>query len=240
MTTQAGMPAPLRFHAAGQWASGTVDDAGDLILPADTRRALATIAKPLSLKAKMPVFRQGEPADPVYLIRSGAVRVSHQLENGRNQVIAFHWPGDLFGLAENDLYLNSADTLTECELVRFSRTEIQTLFQKYPQLQADLLVEAIARLRQSQRHLLLVTHQRVSTRVAGFFIECSGETECYDPETGVLSLLMDRADIAEYLNTTTETVSRAIGTLEDRKLIVRLDTRHVRLDLPGLKAVLES
>ncbi|NHO32219.1 Crp/Fnr family transcriptional regulator [Acetobacter fallax] len=238
MTAAAGAPLSLRFHAAGEWPDGTVDSAGDLILSPETDAALAAIAAPVSVKAKTSVFRQGDAAASVYLIRSGAMRVAHQLEDGRNQIVAFSWSGDLFGLADHGVYLNSADALTDCDLVEFSRPALKSLFLKEPQLQGDFLVEAIADLRMSQRHLLLVTHQRVTKRLAGFLVECARQPDCYDPKTGVLSLIMDRTDIADYLSTTVETVSRTIGALEEQRLMTRIDLRHVHLDLAGLQAMM--
>ncbi len=238
MTAPAATPLSLRIRAAGEVPGDTVDSAGNLILSTQTVAALSAIAVPLDVKARTPVVRQGDEAEFVFLIRSGVIKAEHQLEDGRTQIVAFHWPGDLFGLADHDLYLNSADALTDCDLIRFSRPALKALFLTEPGLQGDFLVEAIAHLRLSQRHLLLVTHQRVAKRLAGFLIECSQKPECYDAQTGVLSLIMDRTDIAAYLNTTVESVSRMIGALEERKLITRVDARHVRLDLPGLKALL--
>jgi len=36
------------------------------------------------------------------------------LNHGDRQVVAFYWPGDLFGLAEKDFYVNSIEAITAC------------------------------------------------------------------------------------------------------------------------------
>lgn len=94
-------------------------------------------------------------------------------------------PGEPFGLGENGVYLNSACALTDCLLIRVPRAELDALCAHEPRLQQDCLVGAMAQLRLSQRHLLIVTHQRVLKRVADFLLECSRQQEVFD-RSGVL------------------------------------------------------
>lgn len=216
-----------------------VDSSGNLVLSPATLAALSSISTTVRLKDGAPIFHQGDTADFLYVVLKGAVRMSHQLEDGRNQIVAFEWPGDLFGgLVEQDTHLNAANALTDCQLVRLPHGALVRLFEKDPQLQGSFLIEAMSSLRTSQRHLLLVTHQRVIKRVAGFLLECSGQPTCFNTATNTLTLIMDRSDIADYLGTTIETVSRCLGTLEEQGMIQRMDPRHIRLDLTCLRRLL--
>lgn len=240
MTGSDHPPAPLHIRAAGQWPAGAVDAAGNLILSPETLAALSSIAEPQHVTAGTTIFHQGDTALLLGLVQSGVVRMSHHLEDGRTQIMAFHWQGDLFGLADNGVYSNQAVALTDCDIVVVRRPALKALFVTIPQLQGDFLVEATADLRLSERHLLLVTHQRVIKRLAGFLLECTQQPECYNPATGVLTLIMDRSDIADYLGTTIETISRTFGVLEEKKLTSRTDPRHIRLNVAGLKLLLRS
>ncbi|WP_166313997.1 Crp/Fnr family transcriptional regulator [Acetobacter estunensis] len=240
MDAPVSRPLPLRARAEDQRTQPEAGPVPTIVLSPEQRTLVAGIAQSVQVSAKTVIYGQGTHAEMVFLVRKGLVRITHQLEDGRSQVLAFHWPGDPFGLFENDAYLNEATALTDCELERFRLSDLRDLFTKDPQLQSAFLIGAVAELRMNQRHLLLVTHRPILKRVAGFVIECCRQPECYNASTGILTLIMDRSDIADYLGTTVETVSRALGVLENRKLIMRRDARHVHPDLTGLKRLLIS
>ncbi len=49
-------------------------------------------------KRETEIFGQGAPAEYVYQITSGAVRIYKRLLDGRRQINAFHLSGDMFGM----------------------------------------------------------------------------------------------------------------------------------------------
>ncbi|MCH4090332.1 Crp/Fnr family transcriptional regulator [Acetobacter sp.] len=230
----------VRICAVGQWPADRIDRDGFLILDDVVQKEIANIASLVSYECGEHIYAQEAPEQYIYVPHSGAVRVSHQLADGRNQIVAFYMPGEPFGLGENGVYLNSACALTDCLLVRVPRAALDALCEHEPRLQQDCLVGAMAQLRLSQRHLLIVTHQRALKRVADFLRECSRQQEVFDPVRNVLSLIMDRSDIADYLGTSVETVSRMLGKLEEEGLVKRLDARSLWLDLPRLNDLLDN
>ncbi|NHN87445.1 Crp/Fnr family transcriptional regulator [Acetobacter conturbans] len=240
MQILAGPLPPLHIRAVGDWPADRIDPDGYLLLADEMQKQLALIASQVVYLPKENIFTQATVAKYIYLICKGTVRVSHQLEDGRSQVVAFYNAGDPFGLQESGVYLNSADALTECYLVRVPLEQLHSLCDREPRLQKVFLVGAMAQLRMSQRHLLLVTHQRIIKRIAGFLLECSCQMEGFDARQSVLTLIMDRTDIADYLGTSIETVSRTLGKLEEQKLVRRLDARRLQLDIPGLQRVLQQ
>jgi len=54
------------------------------------------------------IYGEGEPADLVYKVVSGAVRTYTILADGRRQIGAFHLPGDVFGLEVGEDHTFSA------------------------------------------------------------------------------------------------------------------------------------
>lgn len=54
------------------------------------------------------VFAEGEDAHFVYSVVAGVVRISRHSDGGRRQVLALMLPGDLFGLPDAGIYVNSA------------------------------------------------------------------------------------------------------------------------------------
>lgn len=76
------------------------------------------------------IFSQGDPADSVFYIRKGAVKLSVVSKQGREAVIAIVEPGDFFGegcLAAQPLRLSSATTVTAASVLRLEKARMVRL-----------------------------------------------------------------------------------------------------------------
>jgi CRP/FNR family transcriptional regulator, cyclic AMP receptor protein len=77
------------------------------------------------------IFGEGEPADRVYLVKSGEV----ELSTGTNHVLEIVGPGGIFGemaVIERDTRSASAVAQTDCELVTIDRRRFWFLVQETP------------------------------------------------------------------------------------------------------------
>jgi CRP/FNR family nitrogen fixation transcriptional regulator len=162
------------------------------------------------------IFGEGEPAEHVYQLTSGAVRTYKLLADGRRQINAFHLPGDIFGIENSDVYRFSADAIL-ATTVRVVKQH--NLFDGFdPQdvgLTARVLRLVTSNLQHAEDHMLLLGRKTSVEKVATFLLEM-------DERLGsptVMALPMNRRDIADYLGLTLETVSRALAKLRKRNLI---------------------
>ena len=62
-------------------------------LPAEQLEGLTANANETHLKTGAFLFFDGDPADWVFLVKTGVLRMTRVLEDGRRQVIAFGYPG---------------------------------------------------------------------------------------------------------------------------------------------------
>lgn len=207
----------------------------DLLTPSQQAQ-LTRIATVLDYRAgNTTIFSEGEDAHFLYAIDRGAVRISRHLEDGGRQVLAFLWPGDVFGLAERGHYVNAAETLTPAILYRFPLQKLRSLLLRDAQLQLHLLVKAAHALRTAQRQIIMLGRQDTYRRLASFLLDLSQHVAFHDKSPANLSLLMSRLDIADYLGTSSETVTRAFTRLEHDGVITRSSPRSLRIDdLAGL------
>jgi CRP/FNR family transcriptional regulator, nitrogen fixation regulation protein len=167
------------------------------------------------------VFGEGEPADYVYKVASGAVRSFRILADGRRQIAEFHLPGDVFGIELDAARRIAAEAVGEATLVVARRTQLFADEAGGPALWR----KACGDLRRSQDHALTLGRRSASERVAAFFLEMAERTEAGD----ILDLPMSRQDIADYLGLTIETVSRTITGLQADGLIDATCCRRIRL-----------
>jgi len=78
----------------------------------------------ITLRPNKAVFRQGDPADAVFYIEEGKIRITVVSEHGKEGVIAMLNAGEFFGegcLAGQPLHMASAATTTESRIVRIEK-----------------------------------------------------------------------------------------------------------------------
>ncbi|HVC61948.1 MAG TPA: Crp/Fnr family transcriptional regulator [Acetobacteraceae bacterium] len=202
---------------------------GNLLSPAE-QRELARIATLLEYQAGgVAILSEGEDAHFLYLIDDGIVRLSRHLPDGARQVLGFMWPGDLFGLAEEGRYINSAECLTPAAIFRFPLDRLRSMLLNEPLLQLHMLAKAVHELRNAQRQIIVLGRLNSPRRLASLLLDSRQHAAFFDSRTRILRLPMSRFDIADYLGITPESVARAFVALEREGLARRLSPRSVEL-----------
>jgi hypothetical protein len=77
------------------------------LLSPQERARLAVIASVVRFKKGDAIYRQGAPADAVYNIMTGVAKAYKTAADGPEHVVAFLFPEDRFGLAQEGVYENS-------------------------------------------------------------------------------------------------------------------------------------
>ena len=73
------------------------------------------------------IFRQGDPADSVFFLRRGKVKLAVTSKQGKEAIVAVLEAGDFFGegcLAGQPLRMATAAAMTDCALVRIEKSEM--------------------------------------------------------------------------------------------------------------------
>jgi len=203
--------------------------AGNLLT--DTQQqAFQRIATVLEYRTgNCPVFAEGEDAHFIFLIASGVVRISRHSDSGKRQVLALMLPGDLFGLPDEGIYVNSADVTCPTTLFRVPWQKLTTLMLRDPAFQHNLLNRVAYDLREAQRRIMILGLQNTYQRLATLLLDFTMHDEFFDMNRGMLNLPLSRFDMADYLGTTPETITRSFGRLERVGLIRRVTHRAIRI-----------
>src|SRR4051812_45593457 len=72
---------------------------------------------PMPFERNAEIYGEGEPADYVYQVVSGAVRTYRVLNDDRRQVSAFYLPGDVFGLELGIEHEGSAEAIANSKIL---------------------------------------------------------------------------------------------------------------------------
>ena len=182
------------------------------------------------------VFEQDAPVKTVTVIADGTVRLYHLLPDGRRQVIGFLGPGDLLGGLKRASGAHcTAEAVVDVIACAFSRRGFLDLLTVYPQLTYGLLFTATDEIEAQQDHVVLLGRKHLEERLAAFLILFSRRWKFDDEPVDEVKLPMTRADIADYLGLTVESVSRAFTRFRKQGLIEMPDTHRVVLrNLPAL------
>lgn len=205
------------------------------VLDEDELQRLAEIATNMTLDARQPVIDEGEAAAFLFNVTSGTVKLYKLLPDGRRQITGFLYGGDFLGIAMNESYAYSAEAVDKVTLCRFSRPKFENLLTALPNLEKRLLSAASNELVQAQDQMVLLGRKTAKEKIISFLLSLSSRQEARGGALSPVSLPMSRADIADYLGLTTETVSRTFSLLKRQKDIRLLDGGMV--DLPDIDAL---
>ena len=170
------------------------------------------------------IYGEGEAAEFLYKVVSGAVRTYKVLTDGRRQIGSFYLPGDLFGLEAGDNHTFSAEAIGDSKVLVVKRSAVRALAARNNDV-ARLLWGVTGReLGRMQAHVLLLI-KSAQERVAGFLLEMAERSSAAEE----VELPMSRQDIADYLGLTIETVSRTLTLLENAANIALPSARKVVL-----------
>lgn len=186
--------------------------------------SVARLGAPIPYARDSEIYGEGEEAEYIYQVVSGAVRTYKILNDGRRQIGAFYLPGDIFGLEIGETHDLSAEAVCDCTIAVIKRSSLVKLARGDSSITQALWTLTARELQRVQKHVLLLVRS-AQERVASFLLEMADRTA----SAGAVVLPMSRRDIADYLGLTIETVSRALASLEDQAAIAMSGARRVQL-----------
>ncbi|HTW28938.1 MAG TPA: helix-turn-helix domain-containing protein [Acetobacteraceae bacterium] len=155
------------------------------------------------------IVAQGDPAGYCYVVLSGCLRTVSLMDDGRRQVGEFLFAGALFGWEALDTYDFAAEAVTPVVLRRYPRRSLELLADRDAGFARRLRAVIAAQMRAGRERLVLLGRKTASERIATFLLEMA--TRLGSDATSLIELPMGRADMADYLGLTVETVCRGLG-----------------------------
>lgn len=175
------------------------------------------------------LYQSGDVSNHLYVVRSGLIRVSRIKSTGKEHLVRFLGPGDFTGewslFHPGKAHEDYAEVIKNSQICQLSQEDFQDLIMEYPEISLKIMTELTYRLDQSERQTTQISNEQVGTRLALFLADLV-EEEGEDGGAEVV-LSMSRKDIASYLGTTPETISRKFKQLEDEDFITQLKGSHI-------------
>jgi CRP/FNR family transcriptional regulator len=196
---------------------------------------VAQVAVPRHWDRGEVIFREGDVGDTCYLLRSGAVLLTREHQDGRTVALAELRAGMLFGelaMFRGETRSATAEAAEPTTAVALLATDVQRLIRRNPDLALKLLASLAERVSRTNERLLQQSFQTVAGRVASALLAqvVSRQAEGA-PEEDVL-IRATQAEIAHLAGTSRESASRFLATLE-RAGVVTLGRGKVTVHDPG-------
>lgn len=159
------------------------------------------------------IFRPNQPAEKLYVVNEGQVKVYRLSDNGKEQLIRILLPGDFAGelsLVSAGKHDHYAETLTPSAICSIAKSDFDQLLVRYPAIAMNVLHEFARRLNDVEKQATNNVVERTEKRIAKFLLD-----QC-PPEKKVLTLPMNKKLLASYLGTTPESLSRVLHSFEEQ------------------------
>ena len=176
----------------------------------------------LHLKAKQPLFSQGDPADSIFYIQSGRAKVTVLSETGREATITLLTAGDFAGeesiAAVLGLRLSTATAITACAVLKIQREEMIRALSVEHTFSALFLAFILARSMRTQADLVDQLFNNSEKRLARILLLMAEFGKPGEPETLIPKITQET--LADMIGTTRSRVSffmnrfRSLGFIE--------------------------
>ena len=176
------------------------------------------------------LFRSEDPFVSVFAVRSGAVKTYRLTEEGEEQIMGFHLPGELFGLGgiATGRHANSAVALETAAVCEIPFDRIEPLSRDIPSLQRHLFQLLSREITDDQQLMLLLSKKTAEERIASLLLSLSSRLRRRRLSGEVFRLPMSRGDIGNYLGLVVETVSRVFTRMQ-RQGVLEVEGKEVRI-----------
>ena len=204
---------------------------------------LAQIAQRRKIHAGQTIMSDEEPADFFANVISGAIKLTKTLADGRQQIVGLLFAPDFLGRAYGKNNPYTAEAATEVEICAFPTAAFERLAGEYPGLQQRLFRHTLDELDAARDWMLLLGRKTAEEKVASFLTmlarrgQIAGCEHKNPPGMTAFELPLTRADMADCLGLTIETVSRQLTRLKTAN-IIRFNTNR-QIMVPDLRRLAE-
>jgi CRP/FNR family transcriptional regulator, anaerobic regulatory protein len=192
------------------------------------------------------ILRDNEKPGYFANIIAGVVKLTKSLGDGRQQIVGLQFASDFLGRPFRDYSPYHAEAVTEVQLCTFEKSQFERLAKDFRDLEHRLFEHTLDELDAAQEWMLLLGRKSAEEKVASFLMMVARRMQAVGCKGGTMSgpmrfeLPLARAEIADFLGLTIETVSRQFTRLKVDKYIALEGSRMIIVnDMERLRALSE-
>ncbi|WP_043531425.1 Crp/Fnr family transcriptional regulator [Litchfieldella xinjiangensis] len=204
------------------------------------RDGLLEMSERRTLASREWLFRQESPAEWLYIVITGGLRLVRAAGDGREATIRCVERGGTLGelsmVSPAGRYLYSAEALKRCQVLALPTAACRDVLDNHPSCRAEYLGRLAMELTERLEDLALLTKADAMSRLVSFLLRQLPRSSRPGPR--VVRLSVPRCWLAEQLAMTPETLSRLLARLREQGAIDADRRRLVILDEGKLRRLL--
>ena len=202
-------------------------------------RDFEKIHKPIDQLILQPgkeLYRAGSPAEQMFTIRSGLMKLVQYLPDGSQRIVRLMKTSDVIGLEAllDRTYEHDAVAMQPTEVCCLPVTVVRELSRENPQLHKELLNRWQRALTEADAWITELSTGSAKQRVARLLLRLARGQENSECQ------LFSREDMGAMLGITTETASRIIAEFKRQSLLIENRSNHFLLDVPNLGEIADD
>ena len=178
---------------------------------------------------------EGEPAETLFFVLSGAVKVFKTSAEGKEQILSIVRPGDSFNdvpIFDDEPNPTSAQAMGPVTLYGIRKTDLKVILEEHPHISLNIIRVLAVQVRQLMSLVEDLSFRHVISRVARILLEHAGGKT--DPKPR-----LTQQEMAAMAGTAREVVSRSLKALEEEGTL-RIDRHRIVItDEKALKELAE-
>jgi CRP/FNR family transcriptional regulator len=162
------------------------------------------------------IYHMEDPADAVYFIRDGMVKISMYFPNGKEMILAILGQYDIFGellLLPSERRPNQAEAVMDTTLIVLPERDFQRLLQQQPRIAMKFMQVMTTQLWQAQSRFAEVGAFDAPGRLANLLLRLANDFGVPGERGTVIDLNLTQQDLAKMIGATRETVSHCLARL---------------------------
>ncbi len=205
---------------------------------------LSEIAHRRKYAAGQMIMSDEEPVTFFANVISGTIKLTKTIADGRQQIVGLLFPPDFLGrtFSRNNPYF--AEAASDVEVCTYPNEAFERLVDIYPELKHRLFERTLDELDAARDWMVLLGRKTAEEKVASFLLLLARRSVMADcSRQGSVSatqfdLSLRRADMADYLGLTIETISRQLTRLKTAGTINMVDARTIKV--PDISTLAEA
>lgn len=173
------------------------------------------------------IYGFGDTSAHLFIVHRGRVKIFRLSESGKEQLIRVLEPGDFMGelaLFSGSPFDHYAVAMENTELCIMRRSDLEAFLKKYPAISLKIMEEFSRRLERTEKLVSSLAYEDTEKRIAAYLVELAK-----NQASPSITLPMTKKDIASYLGTTPETVSRKLAEFQENGWIQQTGQRKMRV-----------
>ena len=182
------------------------------------------------------IFREGEGSETLFIVKEGLIKLTKTSAEGKEQIVRLLFPGDFFGLfalLRNEKHYTNAEALGKTVICSVDKKDFLKMMESHSEMSFRFLLALNDRLYEADESVGFLGLMEVEQRLARALLLFHDKMKA---KNGTFTLPISKKDLASFIGTTPETISRKLLSFMSQNLINTDGRRNIKiLELEQLK-----